>query len=111
MGSWNDTMFTETVGGTAQTWPVYRLTCDDTLAGTTVRLENTATGEVIEWSGDLTPGDVVVIDSQRYLVTKNGAGDMSSVDGSFPRLLPGVNLLSLSGFSGDLQIDYTERYV
>jgi len=103
--------FTETVSGTEKVSPVYTLTCDDTLTDTTVIITNAATGEAIEWTGDLVDTDVLEIDAGNYTVKLNGAEDMTTVDGQFPQLLPGGNLITVEGFSGSLSIVYRERYV
>jgi len=103
--------FTETAGGTDQAFPVYTLTCDDTLTDTTVVLTNTATGEALTWEGSLVADDELEIDSDNHTVKLNGAEDMLYVDGRFPRLLPGGNAFTLSGFSGNLNITYRPRYV
>jgi len=103
--------FTETAGGTEQVFPVYTLTCDDTLTDTTVVLTNTATGEALTWEGSLVNTDVLEIDAVNGTVKLNGAEDMVNVSGEFPRLLPGSNAFTVDGFSGNLNITYRPRYV
>ena len=106
-----DEVIEAAVGGTEKTEPVFTLTCDATLSDTTVTIENEATGEIIEWTGDLVSTDVLIIDSQNQVVKLNSAEDMVAVDGQFPRLLPGSNTLNIAGFHGSLSILYRARYV
>jgi phage-related protein len=102
---------TLTVAGTEKTFPVYTLTADATLTATTVGIENEATGEKIEWTGDLVATDVLVIDTATCLIKLNGVEDMLTVEGEFPSLLVGSNILNISGFSGAITTVYRKRYV
>jgi len=99
------------IGGTEKVRPVYTFTCDDTLTDTTVIITNTATGEAIEWTGDLVADDVLEIDAGNFTVKLNGVEDMTTVDGQFPQLLPGNNQITIEGFTGPMSIVYRERYV
>lgn len=111
MGSWDDTELTETAGGTEQTYPVYTLTADDTLADTTVEIENETSGQTFEWTGSLVADDVLVINCQTGHVTLNGVASMATVDGQFLHLLPGANVINVSGFSGEINFTYRPRYI
>ncbi len=102
---------TETAGGTEQVKPVITLTCDDTLTGTTVAIENGATGERLEWTGDLVNTDVLVVDCVNGHVTLNGADSMGTVDGEFITLVPGANAITVEGFSGTVNFTYRPKYV
>jgi len=102
---------TETAGGTEKVEPVITLTCDDTLSDTTVEIENAATGEAFEWTGDLVATDVLIINCVTGYVTLNGAASMGTVDGQFIHLLPGDNVITVTGFSGTLNFTYRKRYV
>jgi phage-related protein len=101
----------ETNGGNEQASPVYTLVCDDTLAATDVIITNTANGQALTWEGDLIPSDVLEIDVERMIVKLNGVEDMTAVSGQFPMLVPGVNLLTVVGYSGTFNIRYRERNV
>lgn len=101
----------ETVGGTEKVRPLYTLTCDSTLSDTTVIITNTATGEAIEWTGDLVDTDVLEINAEEFTVKLNDVDDMTEVDGQFPQLLTGSNTLTVEGFSGSFNIKYRKRYV
>ena len=105
------TRIIETAGGTEKTRPIWTLTCDATLTGTTVGIENLTTGEKIEWTGDLDDGDELKIDMDLMLVYLNDIESMGTVDGQFPTLIPGANDIEVTGFSGALNIKYRERYV
>lgn len=102
----------ETTGGTARIEPVYNLTADAPLPATTVGILNVDTGMILEWTGDLVATDVLIIDCQLWLVKLNGVASMATVGGQFPYLLPGQeNELSITGFHGNLNITYRNRYV
>jgi len=101
---------TITPGGTGRTRPLITLTCDDTLIGTTVSIEHTTEGQTVEWTGDLVPSDVLIFDCERWLVTLNDVSDMANVEGEFPYLVPGANVLSVAGFSGSYTVAWTDRY-
>lgn len=105
------TTFTETVGGTERLAPVITLTYDDTIITTTVSIANAATGETFEWTGDLAPADVLVIDCEDCHVKLNGSAAMLLVDGQFLHLVPGANIITVSGFSGTCNFTYRARYV
>ncbi len=100
----------EVAGGTANTKPTITLTCDDTLTSTTVEVANATTGETLEWTGNLVPDDVLVIDSSTFYVTLNGSASMANVSGQFPTLQTGTNYIGVSGFTGTMNITYRDRY-
>ncbi len=100
----------ETPGGTEKTCAVFTLTCDDTLADTTVGIENLTTGQKIEWTGSLVADDVLEVDCVNKHIRLNGVDDMSTVSGPFPELWVGGNTLEVTGFSGTVTITYRERY-
>lgn len=101
----------ENTGGNALIEPVFTLTAIGNQPDITVVLRNDNTGEEIEWNGDLADGDVLVIDSSLWLVTLNDTPSMLTVDGKFPTLVPATtNLILISGFIGNLNISYRNRY-
>jgi phage-related protein len=101
------------VGGTEKTFPVYTLTCGETLTDTTVSIENETTGETITWTGDLVATDVLEIDTATGIVKMNDTEDMSSVAGQFPSLMAGSNTLNVAGFgtTGTITTVYRKRYI
>ena len=103
---------TETVGGTAITKPVWTLTAGETLSDVTIKLENVATGEELQWTGSLVDEDTLEIDCQYWTVKKNGTVDMN-ITGEFPRLTPGANSIKVTGLSttGTLNITYRDAYL
>ena len=102
---------TETVTGTEKTFPVYTLTCDDLLGSSTVKIENETTGAIIEWTGTLVPDDVLEIDTANMVIKLNGVENMLTVEGQFPTLLLGDNIINITDFSGALTVVYSPRYV
>jgi phage-related protein len=54
---------------------------------------------------------VLEIDCENMLVKLNGVEDMLLASGAFPSLLPGANVINVSGFSGTLNIAYREKYI
>ena len=55
--------------------------------------------------------DVLEFDCANQIVKFNNAEYMVTVDGQFPRLLPGSNILNIAGFHGSVSIVYPARYV
>lgn len=100
---------TETAGGTGIISPIYTLTAN--AAVTSVKLENTETLEEIQWTGSLAAGDKLTIDVIKWLVSKNGVPSMGTVVGQFPRLKPGANGLTITGFTGTLNITYHTKWL
>jgi phage-related protein len=104
---------TETVGGTGYVKPLFTLTAGEELSDITLLVENTDTGEELQWEGSLSNGEVLTIDSARCIVEKEGVADMATVSGQFPRLLPGENNhIKITGFGslGSLNITYRNAY-
>lgn len=109
----NPKIMYETVGGSAYTEPVYLLAAGENIPSAVVTLFNATTNESIQWSGSLAIGDELEIDVAHWVVKKNDIESMATVDGKFPRLVPGINTLQVSGFgiTGTLQITYRNAYV
>jgi len=104
----------EAVGGTAYADPVYTLTAGEGLTDVTIKVENTDTEEELQWTGSLGNGEVLVINTSLFYVTKEGSASMSTVTGQFPRLKAGItNHIKVTGFSttGTLNIAYRNNYL
>jgi len=104
----------EAVGGTAWVEPVYTLTAGEALNAVTIKLENTDTEEELQWTGSLANGEVLVINTETWYVTKEGAASMATVTGEFPRLKPGItNHIKVTAFSttGTLNLTYRNSYL
>ncbi len=100
--------------GSAFLLPVWLLTAGETLSGVTVKLDNLTTIEEIQWTGSLLATEELIIDSERWLVTKEGNADMGSVTGKFPRLEPQIsNQIKVTAFgtAGTLNITYKEAFL
>ena len=105
---------TEAVGGNAYILPVFTLTAGDTLTTVTILVDNLTTLEQLSWIGSLAIGEELVIDSERWLVTKEGTADMGEVTGEFPRLEPNVtNSIKVTAFgtNGTMSITYRKGYL
>jgi predicted phage tail component-like protein len=106
---------TEVVGGSAFLLPVFTLTAGEALAAITLLVENLTTLEEISIASlTLANTEVLVIDSERWLVTKEGTAEMSNVTGKFPRLEPNItNSIKVTAFGtlGTLNITYKEAYL
>jgi len=104
----------EAVGGTAYVKPVYTLTAGEALTDITLKVENTDTGEELQWQGSLAITEELEIDVGLWIVKKEGTADMANVSGQFPRLIPASdNHIKVTGFSntGTLNIKYREAYL
>jgi phage-related protein len=104
---------TFTPGGTGKIEPVYTITPDGNYPGAVVLITNNTTGEIFEWTGNLTAASVLVIDVANWTVELDGVDAMTGLDtaSAFPYLVPTVNLLEIDGFTGNLNIKYRKRYI
>ena len=103
----------ETPGGTAMISPVYTLTAGEELAAVTIKVQNINTDEELQWTGTLTIGQVLEINTDAWTIKKEGVADISTFTGQFPRLQPGANQIKVTAFSttGTLDIKYRNRFL
>ena len=105
---------TETTGGTAYIEPVYTLTAAEDISPATIKVEAVDIGEELTWAGNLSNGDILIVDVPLWIVKLNGTASMSDVSGQFPRLLPDYNnSVKITGFGslGSLKIQYRNRFM
>ena len=107
----------ETPGGTGYINPVWTLTPGEDRTAT-IKLKNLTTGEEMQWTGTVSSGHDLVIDTANWHVTDNAVASMAEVvAGSvFPRLAPGIaNSIKVtalySAANGNLNITYRNRYL
>lgn len=102
-----------TYAGTAEVYPVWKVAFDAASSITAVTISNTTTGESMTITTAMTAGHYVQIDGGAMTVKK----DTTAIDytGTFPRLVPGVNAISITttGTSRtiDIDVDYTQRFL
>lgn len=106
----------EPVGGTGYVAPVYTLTAKNTLTDATIKVENLTTDEELVWVGSLAIDGTLVIDCEKWLVSKGAVADMDTVTGKFPRLKPNAtNQIKITGLyvtvTGILNITYRDTYL
>jgi len=101
------------VGGTAEASPVYTLTPQNGPFGDQVVVTNITTGQTLIIDKEPVVGDVIVIDTERWIVTNNSIPIMNLIEGQFPRLKPGNNSLNISGLgdSPQLKVEYRGRFI
>ncbi len=107
------TAVTVTVGGSAKTLPVFTLTAGESLSGP-ISVKNNDTGEELVWDSSMVSTDELEIDTEHWIVKKNGTASMTDVSGQFPRLLPGQdNHIVVTGFgtTGTLQTVFRSRFI
>jgi len=107
------TAVTVTVGGSAKTLPVFTLTAGESLSGP-ISVKNNDTGEELVWDSSMVDTDELEIDTEHWIVKKNGTASMTDVSGQFPRLLPGQdNHIVVTGFgtTGTLQTVFRSRFI
>lgn len=103
--------FNISVGGDAEAWPIYELTASIGGSGT-VSITNNTLGKTLNWAGSWALGDVLKIDTARWMVYLNGSPSMGGVSGDFPRLKGGAtNSLTVSGMSGTCQTTFRARWL
>jgi predicted phage tail component-like protein len=102
----------ETPGGNGYVEPVWTLTADADLGAVTITITNGTTAEAFSWTGTINTGEVLVIDSALWHVTLEGVASQTAISGAFPRLKGGVkNTITVTGFSGNLNVTYRARYL
>ncbi len=107
----------ETPVGTGYINPVWTLTPGENRTAT-IKLENLSTSEEMQWTGTVSNGHDLVIDTANWHVTDNAVDSMAEVvAGSvFPRLAPKqVNSIKVTALyaaaNGNLNITYRNRYL
>lgn len=86
-----------TVGGNAYTQPVFRLTVN---GSGTLDVQLAVGTTIFTLNGQVTSGDVIEVDCSEHTVEVASADYMSIFDESFPRFVPGVNVLTYTKLSG-----------
>lgn len=74
----------------------------------------TINGVSVTYAGSIGPSDEVVIDTKKFIVTKNGQNDLANWSGDFPQLDPGINTVAETDTAGagvDVEFQYTERWL
>jgi phage-related protein len=99
--------------GTYEVWPTYTMQFSAASSVTGIGIANTTTGEAITVTTAVTATDLIVVNAETMVVTKNGtAVDYS---GTFPHLAVGNNTFAFTapGTSRtyDLDVDFTARYL
>ena len=112
-----DETIIETPGGTGYINPVWTLTPGEDRTAT-IKLENLTTDEEMQWTGTVSNGHDLVIDTANWHVTDNAVASMAEVvAGSvFPRLAPGIaNSIKVTALydsvAGNLNITYRNRWL
>lgn len=99
--------------GTAPALPVFILVFTAANTVTVININNTTTGEQIQYSGTAAANDVFEFDSEQKTVTKNGSA--VNFTGAFPTLNPGANIVSVSitgtSFTADFTLSHKTTYL
>jgi len=102
---------TETPGGTALIEPVFVLTSSVNDGAAVIKVNNDTLSMQLQWTGAITIGAKLTIDSSLWYVDLDGAASMATVSGVFPVLSPGVaNTIEVYDFTGNVNIAYRNRY-
>lgn len=79
---------------------------------TTIVVRNLTNGRMFHYSGTVTPGTSLVIQTGDFLVLNNGVDDLDKFDGDFMHLNTGVNAMQIEGTApADYSFEYTRRYL
>jgi phage-related protein len=100
-----------TVAGSGDAEPQFILTAGEAW-DSTLYITNAALGQTFQWTGSMTSGQRLTIDSRLWYVSLDGSASMTGVGGQFPKLSPGSNLRSIEGFGslGPMKIRYKSPY-
>jgi len=96
-------------GGDFAVYPTYTCTAGASLAS---GLDFTIGTKQFAWNGALVNTDVVVVNADTCVVTKNGTVNYADVDSGslFPELAVGTNAVSKSAGTWTLNISYRQQY-
>lgn len=108
-------VFNVTTGGTAPTRPKYLLIpLTENINSGIIQVTNKTTNKTlkIEHSGIVT-GSQIIIDTEKWIVKLDGSPIMTSIEGEFPILLPGTNLMEIKngGLDTYCNVEFYNRYV
>jgi predicted phage tail component-like protein len=101
---------TATPGGSALIEPVFTLTASGTHTSVTIKINNSTLSQELVWTGTIPNGHELKIDSAFWIVYLQTVASMSTVTGIFPLLTPGSNSIIVTGFTGNLNITYRNRF-
>lgn len=105
------TSFTVTVNGNAYTKPQIKITAG---AGsiTTLTIQNLTTGQLFSYTGTITAGNSLIVDTDQQTVLNNGIDDLTSFTGDLDLiLLPGDNAFKFTGTTGGaVRVDWFDRW-
>lgn len=108
---WSDIL---AVGGTTFTYPTITLVADGAQPDITITIANATLEMELEWAGSLENDDVLTFDSEDETVTLNGDSAMTGIGGDNPRwplLQAGDNVIAIDGFTGQVKIEWIERWI
>lgn len=71
----------------------------------------TVGGETIQYNGALVNGDVIFIDTDAWVMTKNGGNAIGAWSGSFPMLQPGNQDLTVNKAGLNVTVNFTPRWL
>ena len=101
----------ESLLGNTHCEPVWTLVPDVALVGDEVVIAVGTTADELTWTGSAGVDEELIVNTSLWYVTVEGSASMN-ISGSFPRLLGGVtNTITITGFSGVLNVAYRPRYL
>ncbi|MGI2294182.1 phage tail domain-containing protein [Paenibacillus sp. GXUN7292] len=94
--------------GTHEAYPLIRLVG----SGTNIIITNTTTGESLSINQVMSASDVLEIDCRplEQMVRKNGISSFNGVLGTFPRLVEGVNIITITATGAKLTVSFVFRH-
>ncbi len=105
------TSFSITNNGNSIISPIIRIIAGGTDV-TSVTLKNLTNGHVFSYTGTITAGDTLIMDTIQETIKNNGVSDLANFsNGDFLKLLPGTNQLKYTGSDCTIEIDYFERFI
>lgn len=104
------TSFDVANGGNIETQPIIRFIAGGTDI-TTITFENLTNGEVFSYTGTVTAGDELVIDTSEQTVENDGVDDLANwSNGDFLKLELGTNKFKYTGSNCTIKVDFFARY-
>lgn len=97
-------------GGTAESAPTYILTALGLPTPSGLQIAHPVRNETLQYNTAIPAGSSVTLDADLMTATQNGVNAVASVEGAFPRLSPGQNVLELSGATYQFHMRYYEQF-
>ena len=104
------TTYNITIGGNAHVNPIITIAADQGVDVTNVVLENVTAGTSMVYTGTISSGESLVIDTSLFTIKNNAVDDPDNFGGDFLQLLAGTNSIKYTGLNCTITFDWYNRW-